>query len=82
MRRYTLKGLIIHNDSQPVFPENSSRNFCIALARSQDIMIEEHRVLLQGSKRKMMFSLKRRNSRMRISINTRKLTEISDPTIL
>lgn len=82
MRRYTLKGLIIHNDSQQAFPENSLRNFCIVLVRNQDNMIEEHKVLLLVSKRKMMFSLKHKNWRMRISTSTKKLTEISDPTIL
>ena len=82
MRRYTLKGLIIHNDSQQAFPENSLRNFCIVLVRNQDIMIEELKVLLLASKRRMMFSLKHKNWRVRTSTSTKKLTEISDPTIL
>ena len=82
MRRYTLKGQIIHNDSQLEFPENSWRNFCTVLGRSQDRMIEEPKALLQASKRTAMCSLKHKNWRLTTSINTKRSTEISDPTIL
>ena len=78
MRRYIRKDQIIHNDSRLELQETNWKNSFTAMARSLLVMTEELRVLPLASRKIAMCYHPHRRWRTTISINTKRLIEISD----